>query len=331
MNPRENLIQALNRREPEWLPAPFVDRSMSVVTHEIREYPPGGGVDDWGVEWKQGEEEIGAGVPVKHPIKKPSDIDSCPFPNPNEEGLMDSALDQIERIDRSTSMVFGDNGWGLFERAWILVGMDRLLIWMYKEPEAVEKLLTRIARVKIKITERLIEEVDVDGIGYGDDWGGETALIMGPKLWRKFLKPQQQKLYDVCIENDVPIMQHSDGHIEEIIPDLIEMGLTMLDPLQPEANDVEKIKEKFGDKLAFHGAVGSRILHHGNPDEVRTEVKTRINQLSKGGGYVIAPAHSHSYPEENLRAFRDSAIEHGSIPEKWIRNSFVEMAGDTVV
>ena len=118
-------------------------------------------------------------------------------------------------------------------------------------------------------------------------------------------------------------MQHADGHVEEIIPDLIEMGLDLLNPLQPECNDVETVKRQYGDRLSFHGAVGSRILDNGTPADVRKEVETRVNQLSEGGGYVLAPAHAYSYSQENVDAFRDAAVEYGEIPENWIRDGDV--------
>lgn len=317
MNPKANLVKALAHDEPEWVPTPMVDGSMTVVTHDLEEYPSGGGIDDWGVKWKQGEEESGAGVPVTHPIQKPEEIESYPFPDPEKPGLMEPALEAIPNIDRDRTIVFGDNGWGLFERAWILVGMDRFLMWMYREPEAVKQLLDKITEVKLRITERLIDEVGVDGVRYGDDWGGESQLMMGPDLWRKFIKPRQKLLYSSCNEEDRLVMQHADGHIEEIIPDLIKIGLDLLNPLQPECNNVQAVGRKYGGQLSFHGAVGSRILDKGTPSEVRNEVKNRIDQLSTGGGYVLAPAHAYSYSEENIEAFRKAAIEFGGIPDKW--------------
>jgi uroporphyrinogen decarboxylase len=80
--------------------------------------------------------------------------------------------------------VFADNGWGVFERSWLLAGMENLMVWMIQEPEAVELLMDKIMQVKIRLTERFIKEVKVDGIMYEDDWGGETSVMMGLDLWR---------------------------------------------------------------------------------------------------------------------------------------------------
>ena len=219
MNPKENLVHSLNHNYPEWVPTPMVDGSLMVISHDLMEYPAGAGCDDWGVEWKTSAEKTGAGIPKRHPIKKPEDIEDFSFPDPESPKLMNRAVQRISEVDRNKTMVFGDNGWGLFERSWLLAGMDKLLIWMYEYPDAVHALMEKIEKVKVRLSERLIDEVGVDGIRYGDDWGGESALMMGPRLWSKFIKPRQKLLYEVCHKRGVLVMQHADGHIEEIIPD----------------------------------------------------------------------------------------------------------------
>jgi len=322
MNPKENLLAAIEGRRPEWVPCPLVDGSMLTVNHSLAEYPSGGsGEDSWGVEWVAGEEKAGAGLPRTHPIDKPEMVEDFPLPDADDPDLMEPALEKMEELDRSRSLIFGENGWGIFERAWILVGMERLFNWTYRHPQAVKRLMERIAAVKATISRRFVEEVGVDGVRYGDDWGGDEALLMSPKTWREFIKPGQRELYRVAKEGDAFIHQHSDGKIEEIIPDLIELGLDILNPLQPGPNDVEKVKARFGRALTFHGAVSSRLLDRGSPEQVKEEVKLRIEQLGEGGGYILAPAHGLSYPKENLRAFREAAIQFGRIPSKWVSQS----------
>ncbi len=259
------------------------------------------------------DEESGT-FPVEHPIKEPAQVESHPFPDPDRADLFAEAKERAKEVDRSQCLLFGDNGWGLFERAWLLVGMERLFLWMVEEPEAVKLLLHRIAEVKIRLCERYIEEVGVDGIMFGDDWGWEEGLLMGPRLWREFIKPEQERLYRVCKEAGVLVYQHSDGRVEEVVSDLAGMGLDILNPVQPECNDLEGLKSQYGHLIAFHGAVSSRVLHQGNPQEVEEEVRLRISQLGKGGGYILGPAHWVPYPEENLRAFKEAARKYGRYP-----------------
>jgi uroporphyrinogen decarboxylase len=317
LNPKENLIAAVTHRQTEWVSCPLVDGSWSVVLHNLTERPEGKkGLDDWGIYWDISN-AAGGSFPTKHPLDSLEKIKDYQPPDVEKPSLFDSARKAVQNIDRSETLIFADNGWGIFERAWMLAGMDNLLIWMIQEPEAVNILMEKITHIKLRITERFIKEVSVDGIMYGDDWGGEQSILMGPELWRKFIKPRQKKLYDVCKENNVFIRQHSDGHIQEIFPDLVEMGLDILNPLQPECNDTEKAKKDFGDKLAFHGAVSSRLMDTGTPEQVTEEVKTRINQLGKNGGYILAPAHELPYPEKNIQAFKNAAVKYGRIPGKW--------------
>lgn len=318
MTPKQNLLKALQHKQPRWVPCPMVDGSLKVIPHGLAEYVPEGGKDDWGVEWKTGEEKSGAGLPRTHPIENPEDVEKFPLPDVEKPDLMKPAIREMKNIDRSQTLVFGDNGWGIFERAWILVGMDKLLIWMYKEPDAVKNLMRRIAIIKERISERFINEVGVDGVRYGDDWGGDKALLMGPNLWRKFIKPYQKSLYRICKDKGTFVHQHSDGHIEEIISDLVEIGLDILNPLQPECNNLQMIKSEFGANLTFHGAIGSRNMDKGTPDQIAQEVSLRVKQLSSSGGYIIAPAHAMSYPKTNLEAFRKAAIKYGKVPRQWI-------------
>lgn len=323
MNPKQNLIKAIRCEEPEWVPCPTVDGSWRVVFHNLVERPLEAGFDDWGVHWALSD-RAGGTYPDKHPITKPEMVEDFLFPDVQRLNLTKPALEMAPEIDRDKSLLLGGNGWGIFERSWLLTGMDNLLIWMFDEPEAVSTLMYRIARVKLRITERLIDEIGVDGIMYGDDWGGEKALMMGPHFWRKFIKPQQKLLYDACKKKGIFILQHSDGHIAKIIPDLIEMGLDILNPLQPECNDIEKIKSEFGKDLAFHGALSSRTLDKSTPEKITQEVKLRISQLAQGGGYILAPAHFLPYPASNQQAFRAAAIEYGKIPKEWRREFEVQ-------
>lgn len=317
MSPRENLLAAIRHQIPEWVPCPIVDGSWRVVCHALRERPPGDGTDDWGVYWELRDAQGGT-FPARHPLKDLKDIGQYPFPDPEAGELMEPAREAIRRLDRDRCLVFGDNGWGIFERAWMLVGMENLLVAMIEQPDVVSALLARICDIKARITERLTDEVGVDGIMYGDDWGSDTSLIMSPALWRTFLKPHQRRLYGTCRQRGVLVQQHSDGRIESIVPDLVETGLDILNPVQPECNDVVRIKNGYGKALALHGAVSSRAMDSADPSVISEEVRVRISQLSAGGGYILSPAHSMPYPQANMEAFRQAAVRFGEIPGRWV-------------
>ncbi|MGE5406385.1 MAG: uroporphyrinogen decarboxylase family protein, partial [Methanosarcina sp.] len=148
----------------------------------------------------------------------------------------------------------------------------------------------------------------IDAFHYGDDWGQQYGLIMGIELWRKFFRPRLRKLYDEVHKAGLPVSIHSCGDISEIIPDLIEMGVNMITPLQAEALDFKYLKKEYGRNLTFWGGVSTqKTFPYGTPADVRAEVRERIKVLGTGGGYIIAPSHElqGDVPLENMLAFID--------------------------
>ena len=156
----------------------------------------------------------------------------------------------------------------------------------------------------------------VDILGLGDDVGMEHKLMMSPEIWYKWLGSRLAKVIQAArdVKPDIIIHYHSDGYVEPIIPKLIEIGLNVLNPVQPECMDPAKLKRLYGDKLAFWGTMGiQHTMPFGTPDEVRQEVKERIETVGEGGGLVIAPTHvlAPEVPIENIAAFVDAAKEYG--------------------
>ncbi len=305
VSPKENMLLALDHEEPYWLPCPMFDGSVIVVRHGLKEHCIEG-KDDWGVMWKLRDPRSGS-FPVFHPIRSPDMIDKYQFPSLKGIGLLKEDERLLSRINRDEVLVAGDNGWGLFERAWLLVGMERLFIWSYKYPDAVKELIERIAEVKIRLSEILIEEANVDIILYGDDWGMETRLLFSPKWWREFIKPWQTKLYRVVKSYGVFIYQHSDGKVEDLIPDLVELGVDILN-IQVECNSWPSIKKRYGDRLTLWGGVSARTLDIGKPEDVMREVSL-VAEMGRKGGIILAPGHSLEYPPENIDAMRRAWME----------------------
>ncbi|MFH1074187.1 MAG: uroporphyrinogen decarboxylase family protein, partial [Candidatus Firestonebacteria bacterium] len=138
---------------------------------------------------------------------------------------------------------------------------------------------------------------------FGDDWGQQQGLIMGPKHWRKFIKPRIARMYKKVHDSGKKVFIHSCGDVEEIFPDLIEIGVDVFNPFQPEAFDVYKIKNKFGSKLTFFGGMSTqKTLPFGTPNEVKSETLKLIKEIGKDGGYIFSPAHAtpKDVPIENI-------------------------------
>jgi uroporphyrinogen decarboxylase len=145
----------------------------------------------------------------------------------------------------------------------------------------------------------------IDAIYFGDDWGQQKGLIMGPHMWRGFIKPRLKRMYAVAKEGGKFVIQHSCGDIREVLEDVVECGLDCYQTFQPEIYDIEKVKEEIGDRLSFWGAISTQnMLPFETPEGVKRETARIMGVLGKGGGYIASPTHGVPYdvPAENVEA-----------------------------
>jgi uroporphyrinogen decarboxylase len=203
----------------------------------------------------------------------------------------------------------------VYEPAWYLRGMDNLLMDMVADPDMAASCLDRMAGFKNEYARKLAE-VGIDVIIYGDDVGAEHSMIMSPELWREWLKPRLKKSIESAksVNPDVLVYYHSDGYILPIIDDLIEIGVDILNPIQPECMDPVEIKEKFGSRVSFWGTIGTQTtMPFGTPEDVRAAVKEMAEKVGKGGGLVLAPTHllEPEVPIENIDEFVRASKEYG--------------------
>lgn len=318
---KENLVRAITRTDPDHVP---VRRMNGLVPGLFKFYydgavSPWNGTDRWGVMWVGGTpagrewEPKVQGYAVNRPLQDPSlsKVEDYPFPDPMEPGIMDGKLDGV---DRDQVLILGDLPFLLLERAHVLMGMESLFLAMATEPEAVRVLLGRIADYQIGIVRRYIG-LGVDAVRGVDDYGAQNSLLLSPKMWRDLIKPELSRIFKVAKDAGLFVFFHSCGHIMEIVPDLIEVGVDVLDPVQAQANDHAQLKHHFGDRLSFMGGTDSQyVLSRGTPADVEAEVKHRIRILGSGGGYILGPDHFLPIPEPNYRAFLSAGERHGRYP-----------------
>jgi uroporphyrinogen decarboxylase len=203
----------------------------------------------------------------------------------------------------------------IFEVAWQIRGFDELLADFFEHEDWANCLLDRITELSV-FRARRYAQAGVDIIRCGDDVGMEDRMILSPGMWRKFLKPRLARVFRAAKEVNpkVLIFYHSDGFVEPIIGDLIEIGMDVLNPVQPECMDPAKLKKEFGSRLSFWGTIGlQHTLPFGTVDDVKAEVKERIDTVSKGGGLMLSPTHvlAPEVPFANIQAMCDAAKEFG--------------------
>jgi uroporphyrinogen decarboxylase len=240
-------------------------------------------------------------------------LEDFAWPDADDPHLLNGAQEALVQ-DRDQHFIAPNFGFCLFERAWSLRGFETFLMDLVLNIEFAEALLERITEIQVAVARRFVA-LGVDGGYFGDDYGAQKSLLFSPRIWRQLFKPRLARLFAVFREAGLPVIMHSDGDIAEILPDLVEIGLTVLNPVQPEVLDHGGLKQAFGDRLAFYGGVSTQTtLPHGSPREVRSAVEACVETLAgDGSGLVIAPSHrlTADIPMENVDALLEAFVALG--------------------
>lgn len=244
--------------------------------------------DWWGVGFDTKEEGYFAAV---SPLKENPDLQAYPWPNPDEAALFEQAKSVIQAKGQEY-FITPNFGFVLFERAWTLRGFEQFFMDMGTDPGYTGELLDRITEIQLKLIHKYLE-LGIDGAYFGDDYGAQKSLLFSPGMWRTYIKPRLAKMFAPFVERGLPILMHSDGQIQKILPDLVEIGLTALNPVQPEVLEHAWLAENFKGKLAFYGGISTQtVLPNGSPEDVRKAVSACVETLAPDGtGLIIAPSH----------------------------------------
>ncbi len=255
--------------------------------------------DVFGVVWNRSvDKDIGN---VEGCVMPEPTLDGYKFPDPRDGRFFADISTKITRFpDRFRVFQIG---FSLFERAWTLRGMERLMIDFHDNADFVQQLFNRIADYNIaQIQEAL--NYDIDAVYFGDDWGQQHGLLMGPRLWREYILPVLKRMYGAARSAGKFVMIHSCGDVDELFDDLIDAGVNCFNPFQPEVMDVHSLLPQYRGRLAFHGGLSTqKTLPFGSVEQVCDESR-RLLELGRGGGYILAPAHDveGDVPLENMLA-----------------------------
>jgi len=325
---REVVIEALQFRPPPYVPwswgptqqcaarlrehlgvedlSDFLDSHFLDLGSEIGRFVPAGADhvrDVYGVVWdRRVDKDIG--TPVDWPIKRPQDLDGYDWPDADDPAWYADIPRRLAACgDRFRRYMLG---FSLYERAWTMRGAANLLMDMVERPEFVERLLDAIVAHDLQQVRRALA-MDFDAVYFGDDYGMQTGLIMGIAHWRHFFKPRLARLFAPVREAGKYVCLHSCGCVTELFDDLVEIGLNVFNPFQPEVMDVFALKRRYHGRLAFHGGMSiQKVLPFGTEAEVRVAAE-RLVEAGRAGGYVFSPSHAVPYdvPPGNLVAMMD--------------------------
>ncbi len=264
-------------------------------------------VDEFGVEFRRGST-----LHVERPALSEPTLKGYEFPDLTSDAHFEGLGEWLEaNADRFRIVQLGML---FFERTWFLRGMENILMDLHLHPLFVEELLEGLEAVCLRVIDRLLRDYGerIDAIGLSEDYGTQKSLLLSPRHWRQFIKPHLARMCDRIHAGGKPVYIHSCGHVMPIIPDLVEVGVNCLQPLQPEAMDIFEIKRRFGRDLCLFGGISTqRTLPAGTAEDVRREVQACLTHMAAGGGYVMAPAKPimPGVPLENAIALIDAFVD----------------------
>jgi len=352
LKPRERVLTALSRRVPDRVPKTMslcpsqMERFRQETGHEspaayfgfetrgvgplpvqtdadfgpyLEDLPAGARVDEWGIGWLRGSEFHFERI--IHPLRNArtvAEIENYPFPDLAAGYRFAGFADKIDAVHQegfaavaSVSPVGGTVFWPAYK----LRGMAALLMDLVTEPMLAGALLDKVTEICAALAARLAS-YDIDILWLADDFGTQRALIVRPEAWREWFKERLRTVIHAAksVNPDLLIAFHSDGKIDEIIPELIDIGVDVLNPIQPEVMDPAALKREYGQDLAFWGGVGTQTtMPFGTATGVRETVRDLIATVGEGGGFLIAPTHlvEPEVPWENIVAFIEAVEEFG--------------------
>lgn len=354
MNSRERVQRAINLEEADRVPVDLIwptgyivealKRALGVRSEEgclralgidvrwaslgpasgwrSRTFEDGSWDDEWGVRWWGYHATTRV---VHHPLASAqdvSDIEEYAWLDPHAPERLEAFGRDIDAIGPNYGVVFGMGG-NLLERAWYLRGFKNFLIDLRSRKQMAEAIIDHVMDFHREITVAALEKFGdrIDIVFTADDLGDQRNLFFTPQLWRDVFKPRYASLFSEYKKFGAKTMFHSDGNCFPLIPDLMDAGLDILNPVQPMARQMDpaSVKGAFGDKLAFHGTICiQKTLPFGTVADVKAEVVERMRTVAVGGGLILSPTHGilADVPVDNIIALYDAARKYGMYSKK---------------
>mgnify|MGYP000854168431 CR=1 FL=1 len=298
---------------------PIDSQSLSVTRIDDFKYR-----DEWGVIWERPRNEVGPYIYRHGPFQKEDitikEIENYEWPDANEahrvEGLKEKAKKLHDETDYAIVVSVGHSSVAPSQR---LRGFGECMEDLLIRPEISEALLDNVTNVIVESTKSILKEAGpyVDIVSFSDDLGFQDRAYFREDMFKKQIKPYLAKCVDAIHSNtDAKVVMHSDGSIRSLIPDLIDIGVDVINPVQTTAWQMspEELKAEFGKDVGFWGAIDTQqALPFGTPSDVKEDVKRKIETLGSGGGYVLASCHTvrSEVPAENIAAMYEAGKEFG--------------------
>jgi uroporphyrinogen decarboxylase len=322
--PNENILKLFNVDTR----GVFLDLPLPIIEEKEDGYYF---IDIWGIKQKMPKVRGYYFDAISRPLQNATieDLKKYNWSDPRDprfEPFWEAIENKAKKLyEKSNYALVGGYLSGVFELSWNLRGLDKFLIDLIMNRKFAEILMDKALEFALAFWDEMLSRVGdyVQVVEVGEDLGMQTGPIMNPELFRKLIKPRDEKIFKFIKKKaDVYLLLHSCGSIYHFIPDIIEMGVDALNPIQVSAKgmDTKKLKEEFGEKLTFWGGGcdTQHVLPHGSPEDVVNEVKRRIKDLALGGGFVFTQVHNiqADVPPENIVAMFETVKKYGQYPIK---------------
>jgi len=278
--------------------------------------------DRWGIKYREvnyGKDKFRGKYTemVKHPLADNTDLDKYRIPNPSEEDLTAMA-DLVEKYGHDYAIIAGV-ACTIFEASWYLRGLENFMMDLKHNRDFANELMDMVMQYHLEVARKMIA-MGADIVWVGDDVGMQSGMYISPQDFRDFLKPRYAHMFNEFrkIKKDIKIAYHSDGYMEPVIPDFIEIGLDILNPVQPSCMNPYEIKKKYGKNLTFWGTIDvQKVMPFGTTAEVIGEVKERIRTVGPDGGFILCSAHCIQPSDravDNIFAYYWAANKYSNYP-----------------
>ena len=320
MNRKENALRILNFDHPERVTSDLPAHRVSYLGCHHEAYDSTGErspvgtrwTDIWGIGWEKKQEGI-MGYPVFHPLAEPESFKSYRWPDPDDERICGRIYSGAKTGREPDTFLLGAHRNLLFEKVNKLMGMENLMVYFHTEPGFVREVFRGYMDFQLRIARHYLE-CGVEAVELSEDLGAQTATLLSPQIVDEFLVPEYQRLFLVYNERGVIIKLHSCGHVEPLLDTFIRLGVRMLNPLQVTANNLDMVRSRTQGKMALQGGIRSTTVRNGPVEKIRAEVRERLWQLGREGGYFCNADQGLDFPKAHAEALQKAIEDYGRYP-----------------
>jgi uroporphyrinogen decarboxylase len=320
MTDKQNALEIIRFGNPERVTEGLGDYGLCYLGCDHEGYQGGGHhlpvgskwTDIWGTVWHKEHADV-MGFPRGNPLASTAALAAYRWPDPNDERICGRIYALHKDFPGGDLFLSGRNRDTLWEKAYMLVGMENMMVYFYTEPEFAREILHRIMDFQLGIAAHYVS-LGIEVAYLGDDLGTQNSLIVSPTVIADFLVPEYKRLFEFYNAHNVLINFHSCGHIEPVLDTLMALGVDILNPIQVTANDLAAIRRKTQGRMALAGGISTKVLMEGPVGKIRDEVRETIQLLGSQGGYFCSPDQWLPFPPAHYEAFQKAVAEYGSYP-----------------